>query len=564
MGALVFNIFHCALFRMFTPKIWSLLRHQGYSISELRADLISGFTVSIIALPLSIALAIASGAEPQQGIITAVVAGFMISLLGGSRVQIGGPTGAFVVIVYKIILSHGYIGLLLSCFMAGIILIVAGFLRLGNLIKFFSKPVIMGFTSGIAVIILVSQIEYILGLSITEKMPAEFVSKLVIYYKHANSINIKSLALSVFLVALFIYIKKHYPRTPPFLIMVVIGAGINYFFGLELETIGSKFGRLSASLNLSELICLSNIHIKDLIELLPSAIIIATLAGIESLLSAIVADSTINDRHKPNAELIGLGIANIFSSIFGGLPATGAIARTAANIKSGGKTPMAGIFHSLFIFIIAYAFSGFLIYIPLSTLAAILIIVAFYMGEVKESSYLLKNAPKEDKMIFLLTFIFTVLTDLTIGVTIGFIISVLLFISSISNKIGINLEDRQINENKKLPQGVRLISFNGPLFFGSSNRIYDALESTGEHFKVIIIDLTNVSFLDITASYALKELFDRFASKYELILSIKQSDERLLLEKLGVKSKLKATHIVSDNIEAIKLSETIVSQEKTT
>lgn len=394
------------------PKILTTL--QTYDSLTFRADVMAGITVAMVALPLSLAIAIASGASPAQGLVTAIVAGFLISLLGGSRVQIGGPTGAFIVVVYGVIADHGYDGLVLATFMAGVILLIGGYLRAGRLIRLVPEPVINGFTIGIAVIIAVSQLKDLFGLSIAT-VPAEFFGKLEALWRARDSMNIPAICIGIATMILIVTFRRLAPRLPGLIVAVAMTSAIVAMMELSVDSIHSRFGDLPSSLPLP---ALPEISMARMSELLPSAFVIAFLAGIESLLSAMVADRMIEGHHRPNAELLAQGAANIGSSLFGGLPATGAIARTATNVRAGGKTPVAGLVHAVTILIVMLLAAPLAGYLAMPALAGLLILTAWNMSEPHRwAGYL--NERRSDQFLLLLTLVLTVAADLTVAIGVG-------------------------------------------------------------------------------------------------------------------------------------------------
>lgn len=394
------------------PKILTTLK--TYDRAQCIADIIAGVTVAMVALPLSLAIAIASGADPATGLVTAIVAGFIISLLGGSRVQIGGPTGAFIVVVFGVIAQHGYDGLVLATFMAGLILLVAGYVRAGRLIAYVPEAVINGFTIGIAIVIATSQLPDFLGLRV-DKVPADFIEKIPVLWDARGSFNAVACGLSLLAVALIIGLRRFWPRFPGLIVAVSVVSVLVVVAGLPVDTMGSRFGALPRHLPMPHL---PDISYARIVELLPSALVIAFLAGVESLLSAMVADRMIAGKHRPNAELLAQGAANIGSSLFGGLPATGAIARTATNIRAGGKTPVAGIVHALVILIVMLLAAPLAGYLAMPALAALLIVTAWYMSEPhKWPEY--ARGRTSDKALLLLTLVLTVVVDLTVAIGVG-------------------------------------------------------------------------------------------------------------------------------------------------
>lgn len=394
------------------PKILTTLK--TYTWPQFTADLLAGTTVAMVALPLSLAIAIASGATPAQGLVTAIIGGFFISLLGGSRVQIGGPTGAFIVVVFSVIANHGYDGLLIATFMAGLILLVAGYFRLGNLIAYVPEPVINGFTIGIGIIIATSQLKDLLGLSI-DVVPAEFLEKLPVLWEARETLNGAALLIGLAAMLMIVTLRRLAPKVPGLIVAVGLASLVVLLAGLQVDTIGSRFGELPNSLPLPSLPDLSP---GRMIELLPSAITIAFLAGIESLLSALVADRLIEGQHRPNAELTAQGAGNIASALMGGLPVTGAIARTATNVNAGGRTPVAGIVHALVLLLVMMLAAPLASYLAMPALAALLIITAWNMSEPHRwPTYM--SAPIADRMLLLVTLVLTVVVDLTVAIGVG-------------------------------------------------------------------------------------------------------------------------------------------------
>ncbi len=412
---------------MRVPKIVTTM--QDYSLQLFRADAVAGITVAMVALPLSLAIAIASGADPAKGLVTAIVGGFLISALGGSRVQIGGPTGAFIVVVFGVIADHGYDGLVLATFLAGLILLVAGWLRIGNLIAYVPEAVVNGFTIGIAVIIATSQLKDFFGLTASD-VPAEFFEKVLFLWDNRMSASIAAIAIGVGTAVLIITFRKMAPRLPGLIVALGIASAAVVLAGLPIETISSRFGALPNQLPLPALPAFS---LERMIELLPSALVIAFLAGVESLLSAMVADRMIQGHHRPNAEVLAQGAANVASSFFGGLPVTGAIARTATNIRAGGKTPVAGMIHALAILLVMLVAAPLAGYLALPAMAALLILTAWNMSEPhKWRSYL--SAPNEDRLLLITTLVLTVLVDLTVAIGVGVTIGLALRLRNRSRK----------------------------------------------------------------------------------------------------------------------------------
>ncbi|MBX7143463.1 MAG: sulfate permease [Oligoflexia bacterium] len=502
--------------RDFIPRSYLYLRN-GYTSSAFLSDVIAGTTVGIVALPLAMALAIASGLTPERGLITAIVAGFLISALGGSRVQIGGPTGAFVVIVSGIVARRGYDGLVAATFIAGIILLVLGLARLGKMIKYIPHPVTTGFTSGIAVVIFSTQVRDFLGLGIPAP-PADFIDKWAAYLGGLATLSWHTAVLGVISLATLIYFRRLDPRIPGALIVVVFSSIAVWALGLPVETIGSRFGQIPTSFPPPHFPELSMPLLK---ELLPDALTIALLAGIESLLSAVVADGMTGDKHNSNTELVAQGVANIASVVCGGIPATGAIARTATNIKTGAKTPLAGMIHALVLLLFMLLLAPLAAYIPLTTLAAILFIVAWNMSEVDRFRYLLR-APRGDVAVLLSTFLLTILVDLTLAVEVGIVMAALLFMKRMSDVTDAIVEHKVLTDDEgeddidterlpSIPEGVEVYEVNGPFFFGVADRFKDMLHRVEKNPRSFVLRLRKVPVVDATALHALRE----FALKCE-------------------------------------------------
>jgi sulfate permease, SulP family len=495
--------------RAFTPKLVTVLR-EGYSVSTLRADAIAGVTVAIVALPLAMALGIASGASPDKGLITAVIAGFLISAFGGSRMQVGGPTGAFVVVIFNVIVKYGYDGLLIATLLAGIILIAAGIFRFGQLIKYIPNTVVTGFTAGIAVIIASSQIKDFLGLSL-EKVPADFIPKWEAYLRVMSTTSWPTVAIGAGAIGLIISLRKFAPKLPGFLIAVVFSSVVVSLLKLPVDTIGSRFPDIPAGLLMPSL---PHISLAKITQVLPSAFTIAFLAGIEALLSAVVADGMVGTRHRSNQELIGQGIANLGSALFGGLPATGAIARTATNIRSGAKTPIAGILHAVFLLLFIVFATKLMAFVPMAALAAILFMVAWGMSEYERFLALLRM-PNGDRAVLLLTFGLTVLVDLTVAIGVGVTLASLLFMARMAGSVEFDtsgahdtdLDSEDLHQRDALPKGVEVFRIIGPFFFGVAGELIDTLRRIGQSPRVIILRMRLVPLLDASGLQALEEFF---------------------------------------------------------
>lgn len=511
---------------MLRPKLLSILKNSQTELSgkQLINDLTAGTIVAIIALPLSVALAIASGVSPEKGLITAIIAGFLISFLGGSRVQIGGPTGAFVVIVYGIVSQYGVAGLTLATFMAGIIMILFGLLKLGSIIKYVPYPTTTGFTSGIAIVLLSTQIKDLLGLSI-ENLPSNFFGKWLAYMTHISSLDISTTLVGISSLLIIIYWPRINNKIPGSLIAILIMTPITYLFKLPIETIASRFGTISNAIELVDFkqLDLSYSLIK---ELLRPAMTIAILASIESLLSAVVADGMIGKKHNSNMELIAQGIANIASASFGGIPATGAIARTAANVKNGGRTPIAGMIHAIVLLLIMSIFMPLAKLIPMTTLSAILIVVAYNMSEWRSFKALLKST-KSDVIVLVATFSLTIVFDLVVAIEIGMIIAMFLFVrrmadSTSISKVNHNYLDlftdedaydgsRSFNDGRHigLNNKIMVYEITGPLFFGMANTFLEIMNEVGNDTNILILKIKNVPNMDATAHNTLKIIQER-------------------------------------------------------
>lgn len=476
-------------------------------------DLLSGIIVGIVALPLAIAFGIASGVSPEKGLITAIIGGFIISFLGGSKVQIGGPTGAFIVIVYGIVENYGTSGLIVATIMAGIMLFAMGALKLGSIIKFMPYPIIVGFTSGIALTIFSTQIKDLFGLSI-DKVPGDFIGKWGTYFQHFDSTNLWSLGIGIFSVALIFLWPKVSKKIPGSLIAILLVTVVVYFLrefaGIGgIETIGDRFS-IKATLPAPETPAISIELIKTLF---PSAFTIAILGAIESLLSAMVADGVIGDRHDSNTELMAQGVANIIVPFFGGIPCTGAIARTMTNINNGGRTPIAGIIHAVVLLLILLFLGPLTKFIPMACLAGVLVVVSYNMSEWRQFKALLKM-PKSDVSVLLITFFLTVLLDLTVAIEVGLIMAVILFLNRImeTSEVSVIEEEMKPNEYSEademltIPDGVAVYEVNGPYFFGVANKFEEQMELLYEKPKVRIIRMRKVPFMDSTGVRNLKNL----------------------------------------------------------
>jgi SulP family sulfate permease len=545
---------------LFVPKLITVLR-QGYGWAALRDDAVAGLTVAIVALPLAMALAIASGATPDKGLTTAIVAGFLISALGGSRFQIGGPTGAFVVVVFGVIQKHGMDGLLVATAMAGLMLVAAGLLRLGTWVKYIPQPVVTGFTTGIAVIIFSSQVKDLLGLKL-DKVPADFLPKVAALAQHVGSADPATVAVAAGSLAIIVALRQLAPRAPGFLIAVIAGGAAAWALGLPVDTIGSRFGELPRTLPMPHL---PQVAWHQLGDLLPSAFTIAFLAGVESLLSAVVADGMTGRRHRSNCELVAQGAANVASALIGGLPATGALARTATNIRSGARSPVAGILHAVFLLAFMITLAPLARFVPLASLAAVLAVVAWNMSELHQFRHLL-SAPAGDRAALLLTFGLTVLADLTVAIEVGVVVAALSFVHRMAEAVrikgGVAFIQEDVDDFTRqstpyaprggLPQDVALFRIEGPFFFGVANRLGDVLDRIGAPPRTFILDMAAVPLIDATGAGALAQ----FAARCQrdgtrLVLSGVQPQPAGVLARLGLAAGSTAAHFAPSLDEAV-------------
>jgi SulP family sulfate permease len=546
----------------FTPKLVTVLR-DGYSAAHLRADALAGFTVAIVALPLAMALGIASGATPDKGLVTAVVAGFLISALGGSRLQVGGPTGAFVVVIFNVNATHGYDGLLVATLLAGAILIAAGGLRLGQLIKYIPHPVVTGFTAGIAVIIATSQVKDFLGLRMA-MVPAEFLPKWQAYAAAIDSINWATLAVGGSALALILVLRRVAPKLPGFLFAVVGSAVAVSLLDLPVDTIGSRFPDIPSGLPMPSLPELSFAKVQ---AVLPSAFTIAFLAGIEALLSAVVADGMAGTRHRPNQELIGQGVANLASALFGGLPATGAIARTATNIRAGARTPFAGMFHAVFLLLFILFGSDLMAFVPMAALAAILFTVAWGMSE-HERFLALLQVPGGDRLVLLLTFGLTVLVDLTVAIGVGVTLASLMFMARMAGAVEIDSgahidgDAEDVGQRADLPPGVEVFRIAGPLFFGVASELLDTLRRVGQRPRIIILRMRLVPLLDASGLAALESFVEQaHHAGTRVIMSGVQAQPMAMLDRAGLGAASTVVQHAADFAQARALASALLEPQ---
>ncbi len=509
---------------VFYPKFFSVLK-KGYAKKQFTKDLFSGVIVGIVALPLAIAFAVASGVSPDKGIVTAIIAGFLISFLGGSRVQIGGPTGAFVVIIAGVVAQYGLDGLMISTILAGIFMVMFGLLKLGSLLRFIPHPLVVGFTSGIALTIFSTQIKDALGLEIAE-VPAAFIDKWGVYFQSLDTVNYWALGITVATIIISIVINRLTNKIPGSFVAILLVTVVVTVFDLPVTTIESMFGEIKGSFALS----IPEIHWENFGHYVQPAITIALLGSIESLLSAVVADGMIGSHHRSNTELIGQGIANIITPLFGGIPATGAIARTATNIKNGGRTPIAGIVHSITLLLIMLCLGNYAKLIPMSCLAGILIVVAYNMSEWRSFRSILRGSPY-DIIILLVTFFLTVLVDLTVAIEMGIVLASLMFMKRMADNgeaILMNDLDTNTMENyDDIPDGIEIYEISGPFFFGAAKKFSEVLKGRPDSTKILIIRMRHVPFMDETGE----------RNFLEAIKSLKTANKKIILS--GVQPKVR-------------------------
>jgi len=542
------------------PKLFDVLK--GYTKAQLIKDIISGIIVAIIALPLSIALAIASGVSPEQGLYTAIIAGFFISFFGGSRVQIGGPTAAFVVIIYGIVTEYGTDGLIVATILAGIILVIMGFCRFGSLIKYIPYTITTGFTCGIAVTLFVGQLKDFFGLSM-DTVPSEFLPKIAAYASNIGTINWTATLIGAAAVVIMLVWPKVTDKIPGSLVAIIVTTLIVYFAKLPVNTIGSVYGELSSSF--------PAFHVPDISfgliqKMLSPAFTIAILAGIESLLSAVVSDGMIGDNHKSNAELIGQGLGNIFSGLFGGIPATGAIARTAANVRNGGRTPIAGIVHCITLTIILLALMPLAALIPMTTLAAVLLVVAANMADWTSFARLCKTAPKSDIIVLVATFLLTVFFDLVVAIEIGVVLAALLFMKRMAETADVtawkytdepDVTPGEAEKMRDIPHSIRVFEISGPLFFAAADEILHI--NSGKSTKVVVIRMRSVPAIDASAMRSLRQLADRAKKKnITLIFSHVNEQPMSVMEKDGFIEYVGKEHFLPNIVEALDYAESLV------
>ncbi len=562
---------------LLVPKLWTTL-HENYNLKKFATDCISGLTVAVVALPLAMAIAIASGATPAQGLITAIVGGFLVSALGGSRFQIGGPTAAFIVVVLNVILDHGYDGMLIATFIAGLILVVAGFLKLGSYVKYVPYPVITGFTSGIAATIFLGQLKELLGFNLSDLAtpPRDVVHQLMAYGSHLSTVSMSTVIVGFASLAVMLTIRHFKPRWPVFLIGVLVGSfavWIAQQLGtpLNVATIGSKFGALPTGLPMPHVPAFSFEKIQ---EVFPSALTIAFLAGVEALLSAVVADGMTGHHHRSNIELVAQGTANCASVMVAGLPVTGAIARTATNIRSGALTPVSGMMHAVFVLLFLMVASPLAQWIPLTSLAAILVIVAWNISEVERFRHLML-APLGDRLVLISTFLLTIFVDLTAAIATGVVMAALLFMHRMSEVVAVTTEKNPLADEgeedpqhptaplpefNKLPKGVEVYQINGPFFFGAAGTINDILDEMRDHPKVLILQMRGVPMMDASGVASLMGVFDKVRRHGgQIILTGVQLQPRYVLRNMGVRNGEASISMVPDFNRALDLARTYLT-----
>lgn len=542
------------------PKLFDVMK--SYTKKQLIKDIISGIIVAIIALPLSIALAIASGVGPEQGLYTAIIAGFFISFFGGSRVQIGGPTAAFVVIIYGIVASYGTDGLIVATILAGIILVIMGICRFGSLIKYIPYTITTGFTCGIAVTLFVGQLKDFFGMDIAS-VPSEFLDKVIVYAKNISTINLTATLIGLLAVAIMLLWTKVTDKIPGSLVAIVVTTAIAYFAKLPVNTIGSVYGKLNSAFPSFHV---PSITMNLIQQMISPAFTIAVLAAIESLLSAVVSDGMIGDTHKSNAELIGQGLGNIFSGFFGGIPATGAIARTAANVRNGGRTPIAGIAHCITLTIILLVLMPLAALIPMTTLAAVLLVVAANMADWSSFFRLCKNAPKSDIIVLVATFFLTVFFDLVVAIEIGVVLAALLFMKRMAETADIkawkytdspDITPGEAEKLREIPHSISVFEICGPMFFAAADQLLGI--NSDHRTKAVVIRMRSVPAIDASAMKCLHELAERAKKKnIHLIFSHVNEQPMKVMKKDGFYELIGKKNVHENIVSALDYAETLV------
>ena len=542
------------------PKLFDVMK--SYTKKQLIKDIISGIIVAIIALPLSIALAIASGVGPEQGLYTAIIAGFFISFFGGSRVQIGGPTAAFVVIIYGIVASYGTDGLIVATILAGIILVIMGICRFGSLIKYIPYTITTGFTCGIAVTLFVGQLKDFFGMDIAS-VPSEFLDKVIVYAKNISTINLTATLIGLLAVAIMLLWTKVTDKIPGSLVAIVVTTAIAYFAKLPVNTIGSVYGKLNSAFPSFHV---PSITMNLIQQMISPAFTIAVFAAIESLLSAVVSDGMIGDTHKSNAELIGQGLGNIFSGFFGGIPATGAIARTAANVRNGGRTPIAGIAHCITLTIILLVLMPLAALIPMTTLAAVLLVVAANMADWSSFFRLCKNAPKSDIIVLVATFFLTEFFDLVVAIEIGVVLAALLFMKRMAETADIkawkytdspDITPGEAEKLREIPHSISVFEICGPMFFAAADQLLGI--NSDHRTKAVVIRMRSVPAIDASAMKCLHELAERAKKKnIHLIFSHVNEQPMKVMKKDGFYELIGKKNFHENIVSALDYAETLV------
>ncbi len=542
------------------PKLFDVMK--SYTKKQLIKDIISGIIVAIIALPLSIALAIASGVGPEQGLYTAIIAGFFISFFGGSRVQIGGPTAAFVVIIYGIVASYGTDGLIVATILAGIILVIMGICRFGSLIKYIPYTITTGFTCGIAVTLFIGQLKDFFGMDIAS-VPSEFLDKVIVYAKNISTINLTATLIGLLAVAIMLLWTKVTDKIPGSLVAIIVTTAIAYFAKLPVNTIGSVYGKLNSAFPSFHV---PSITMNLIQQMISPAFTIAVLAAIESLLSAVVSDGMIGDTHKSNAELIGQGLGNIFSGLFGGIPATGAIARTAANVRNGGQTPIAGIAHCITLTIILLVLMPLAALIPMTTLAAVLLVVAANMADWSSFFRLCKNAPKSDIIVLVATFFLTVFFDLVVAIEIGVVLAALLFMKRMAETADIkawkytdspDITPGEAEKLREIPHSISVFEICGPMFFAAADQLLGI--NSNHRTKAVVIRMRSVPAIDASAMKCLHELAERAKKKnIHLIFSHVNEQPMKVMKKDGFYELIGKENFHENIVSALDYAETLV------
>lgn len=542
------------------PKLFDVMK--SYTKKQLIKDIISGIIVAIIALPLSIALAIASGVGPEQGLYTAIIAGFFISFFGGSRVQIGGPTAAFVVIIYGIVASYGTDGLIVATILAGIILVIMGICRFGSLIKYIPYTITTGFTCGIAVTLFIGQLKDFFGMDIAS-VPSEFLDKVIVYAKNISTINLTATLIGLLAVAIMLLWTKVTDKIPGSLVAIVVTTAIAYFAKLPVNTIGSVYGKLNSAFPSFHV---PSITMNLIQQMISPAFTIAVLAAIESLLSAVVSDGMIGDTHKSNAELIGQGLGNIFSGFFGGIPATGAIARTAANVRNGGRTPIAGIAHCITLTIILLVLMPLAALIPMTTLAAVLLVVAANMADWSSFFRLCKNAPKSDIIVLVATFFLTVFFDLVVAIEIGVVLAALLFMKRMAETADIkawkytdspDITPGEAEKLREIPHSISVFEICGPMFFAAADQLLGI--NSDHRTKAVVIRMRSVPAIDASTMKYLHELAERAKKKnIHLIFSHVNEQPMKVMKKDGFYELIGQENFHENIVSALDYAETLV------